>query len=87
MVILPPMNSKLISLRTKTWQTLDLTFLFSTGIEEMEIDLVIINGEMAYRQMIAKVAEEAEASKDIQDLETKDKNQFKTIHGDSNWNL
>jgi len=50
----------------------------------MEIDLVIINGEMAYRQMIAKVAEEAEASKDIQDLETKDKNQFKTIHGDSN---
>ena len=50
----------------------------------MEIDLVIINGEMAYRQMIAKVAEEAEASKDIQDLEMKDKNQFKTIHGDSN---
>ena len=50
----------------------------------METDSAIINGEMAYHQMIAKVEEEAEVSKDIQDLETKDKNQFKTIHGDSN---
>lgn len=50
----------------------------------MEIDLVIINGEMAYRQMTAKVEEEAEASKDIQDPKTMDKNPFKTIHGDSN---
>ena len=52
----------------------------------MEIDLVIINGEMAYRQMTAKVEteEETEASKDIQDLKTMDKNLFKTIHGDSN---
>jgi len=52
----------------------------------MEIDLVLINGEMAYRLMRAKVEEEEEASKDIQDLETKDKNLFKIIHGDSNWN-
>tara|TARA_B110000285_G_scaffold226202_1_gene285569 strand:+ start:1467 stop:1619 length:153 start_codon:yes stop_codon:yes gene_type:complete len=50
----------------------------------METDLVIINGEMAYHPMIAKVAEEAEVSKDIQTAETKDKNLFKTIHGDSN---
>ena len=53
----------------------------------MEKDLVIINGEMAYRQMTAKVETEEEmeaASKDIQDLKTMDKNLFKTIHGDSN---
>lgn len=61
-----------------------MIFLFNTGIEVMEIDLAIINGEMAYHQTIAKVEEEAEVSKDIQDLETRDKNQFKTIHGDSN---
>ena len=69
-----------------TWQTRGLTFLLATGIEEMEIDLVLINGEMAYRLMRAKVEEEEEASKDIQNLETKDKNLFKIIHGDSNWN-
>ena len=79
------MNSKTILPKTKTWQTQDLTFLFNTGTEEPEIDLVIINGEMAYRQMTAKDPEEVD-SQDIQTEEKKDKNLFKTIHGDSNWN-
>lgn len=41
---------------------------------------------MAYHPMTAKVAEEEEDSKDIQDPKTMDKNLFKTIRGDSNWN-
>lgn len=61
-----------------------MTFLFNTGTEVTEIDLVIINGEMAYHPMTAKVAEEEEDSKDIQDPKTMDKNLFKTIRGDSN---
>jgi hypothetical protein len=39
---------------------------------------------MAYHPMTAKVAEEAEVSKDIQIEETRDKNLFKIIRGDSN---
>jgi len=59
-----------------------LIFLFNTGTEEMEINLVIINGEMAYRQMTAKAAEED--IKDILNPKTMDRNLYKTIHGDSN---
>lgn len=52
----------------------------------MEINLVIINGEMAYRQMTAKAAEEVDKEdiKDILNPKTMDRNLFKTIHGDSN---
>ena len=52
----------------------------------MEIDLVIINGEMAYHQMTAKAAEEVDKEdiKDILNLKMMDRNLFKTIHGDSN---
>lgn len=89
MVTLPQMNSKAISLRTKTWQVRGLIFLFNTGTEEMEINLVIINGEMAYRQMTAKAAEEVDKEdiKDILNPKTMDRNLYKTIPGDSNWNL
>lgn len=59
-----------------------MTFLLTTGTKEPVIDLVIINGEMAYHHMIAKEVEDQAA--DIQDQEMKYKNLFKTIHGDSN---
>ena len=84
MDLLHPMNSKNISLMTKIWRTLGLTFLLTIGTKELAIDLVIINGEMAYHHMIAKEVEDK--ATDIQDQETMYKNLFKTIHGDSNWN-
>ena len=82
MVMLQLTNSKDISLKMRIYPKLDLIFSLTTGTEDPEIDLAITNGKMDYHQMIAMITDKV--SKDILDLETRDKSLFKTTHGDNN---